>query len=150
MTRPSAVMAAGLILLLWASAAGAQAPGDSVRLTLRDGSRVEGTLLERSGEVWRLTVPPSDARLVPVPQVQRADRRIVRTRSQLRSQSMALGMLVGFGAMYAVYATEIKSSDGSLGNLLIIPLGVAGAGAGAIIGIGIGSTRPVVVWRRVR
>ncbi len=139
-----------LLLLCAAASLPAQAPGDSVRLTLHAGDVVVGSFLERDTELWRLAFPQADPRLIPRRDVRRAERQIIRTRSQLRSQSMAIGMLLGCGAMYAVYATEIKSDEDSLGNLLILPLGAVGVLGGGVFGYAVGSTRPEVVWRELR
>lgn len=137
-------------LTLLGGSLAAQAPGDSVRLTLVSGERVTGGFVDRSASNWRLDVAPTDPRLVPVMDVQRAERRVVRERSRLKSQSMWWGMLTGVGAMYVVYATEIRSETGGLENLLILPLGAAGAVGGGAIGYVVGASRPLVVWREVR
>lgn len=132
--------------------AAAQAPGDSVRLTLISSETVTGGFLERSAERWRLSSATGDARLVPVTDVRRAERQVLRTRSQLRSKGMFTGMLVGAVAGVVLYSTEIgsQSSDPGLAGMLVIPLTAAGAVYGAGIGWVVGSMRPLVVWRAVR
>lgn len=135
-----------------AAPAAAQAPGDSVRLTLISSETVTGGFLERSAESWRLSSATGDARLVPVTEVRRAERQVLRTRSQLRSKGMFTGMLVGAVAGVVLYSTEIgsQSSDPGLAGMLVIPLTAAGAVYGAGIGWVVGSMRPLVVWRAVR
>lgn len=132
--------------------AAAQAPGDSVRLTLFSSQTVTGGFLERSAERWRLSSATGDARLVPATEVRRAERQVTRTRSQLRSKSMFTGMLIGAAAGFAVYATEIgnQASDPGLGGMLVLPLTAGGAVHGAGIGWVVGSMRPRTVWRELR
>lgn len=141
-------------LLLGACAAvtGAQAPGDSVRLTLSPSGTVTGGFLERTDARWRLSAPSGDTIVVPTAEVRRAERQVLRSRSQLRSRGMFTGMLVGAVAGAVLYSTEIgsQSSDPGLAGMLVVPLTAAGAVYGAGFGWVVGSMRPLVVWRDVR
>lgn len=125
----------------------AQSPGDSVRLTLVTGPVVSGQLLERTREAWRL----SQTELIPTSDVRRGEMRVVRTRRQLRSQSMWYGLILGAVAGYAVYKVEIdsQSNDPGLAGLLVIPLVGSGAVTGGLVGYIVGSARHEVVWRQV-
>lgn len=139
------------LLLVAAPPLSAQAPGDSVRLTLVAGPVVAGPLLERTRDAWRLSRSASDAQLIAASDVRRGEMRVVRTRRKLRSRSMWYGLIIGSAVGYAVYHTEIasQSNDPGLAGLLVIPLVGSGAVAGGITGYIVGSVRQEVVWRQV-
>lgn len=130
----------------------AQAPGDSVRLYLVPEELVVGGFVARTADAWQLSVRDRDPRLIPAASVRRAERRVVRTRRELRSKSIFRGMLIGAAAGLVLYSTEIgsQSSDPGLGGLLIIPLTAAGAIYGGGIGWVVGSMLPEVKWQAVR
>lgn len=129
----------------------AQAPGDSVRLLLREGPTVTGLLVSRSAAEWRLARAATDDLVVPDADVLRRERQVLRDRAKLRSQSMWIGMLVGTAAMIAVYQVEIgsQSNDPGLAGLLVFPLAAAGAAGGAVVGYAVGSSRPERAWREI-
>lgn len=142
-----------LLLLLSPAPRGieAQAVGDSLQLTLMSRERIVGDFLGRSAEGWRLGGGGGDARLVPADDVWRAELRVIRTRRELRSRSMFVGMLLGTAAGVAVYASSIGSISGDpgLGGMLIFPMAAGGAIYGAGIGWIVGSARPLETWREI-
>lgn len=129
----------------------AQAPGDSVRLVLRDGPVVRGILMARTAEAWRLAVPQSDDQVIADADLRRRERQIVRSRSALRSQSMLIGMLTGGALMFATYQATIGAEPGDpgLGGLVVLPMVAVGVGGGGVAGLVVGSFRSERVWREI-
>jgi hypothetical protein len=151
--RVPASLVAGLVwAFLSARPAAAQAPGDSVRLTLTPTETVLGTFVSRTPDAWQLSVREQDARLIPAASVRRAEQRVLRSRRELRSKSVFRGMLIGAAAGVVLFATEVgrEPGDPGLGGLLLVPVVGGGALYGAGVGWVVGSMLPEVAWKPIR
>ena len=119
---------------------GAQAPGDSVRLSRYEGGPITGAFVSRVDGTWRLLGATGDTLVIANSDVWRREVRMRRdagaVRSQRRSGAALAGALIGAGIVLA-------TTDG-LARMLVFPAAAAGALYGA--GLGTVATARVGDW----
>lgn len=126
-----------LLAVLWvaigSAGAEAQAPGDTVRLTRHDGSKVTGTVVERTDTLWTVVATGGDTVVVSNYDLQRRELRRARdvqaVRRRVRARAAAVGAIVaGSLALVAlpIYGVIIAVPVGAVGGVYFGTLATVG------------------------